>query len=65
MPIDVLFDTVTDVTLLVVNVAVPLGTVGAEDQLAPFVHSLPVPGQTASLLPHQSWRMAPRCENFP
>ena len=47
--IDVLFEMVTAVGApLLVNVAVPSGTAGAELQLVPVVHSLPAPVQMPS-----------------
>jgi hypothetical protein len=47
--IDAVFEMVTDVGApLLVNVAVPLGTVGLELQLLPVVHSAPAPIQVPS-----------------
>jgi hypothetical protein len=47
--IDVVFEIVTAVGApLLVNVAVPSGTVGLELQLVPVVHSLPGPPQVPS-----------------
>jgi hypothetical protein len=49
VPIDVLFEIVTAVGApLLVNVAVPSGTTGAELQLLPVVHSLPAPTHVPS-----------------
>ncbi len=49
MSIDALLEMVTVVgARLLVNVAVPSGTTGAESQLLPVVHSIPGPTQVPS-----------------